>query len=673
MNPTEVFSAVKSKHLLDKFLTEKFGMIFPEKIKVGMSHRWRRKETAPFVDLVEVEDIAYLIPFLESLKNLLNNDEIREMVENPRISEDGVLRTVLDGEYYRNNEFFKNNKNSLAIILYADELGIANPLGANSKKEKLYMLYWTLGNIHPEFRSHEDVVQLLGIVKSTVVKKHGLTTVLKPVVEKINVLVNEGISINVNNQEKTFKGSVLFSSEDTPAAAEMGGFKMSVSAYRPCRTCFTTDSEWRLKFDEKYFVLRNAVTHADHLRAVTEPNLSKSLLKFLKTKYGVNGLSALKDIVNFDVTKCFPQDAMHVLIEGAVDVEIRALLRFLIDLNLFTVDDLNDRISNFDFNYFGVNKPALIAAEHIQKDKSLKQSASQMFGLAHCLPFLVAEWTHQDKREEVTERIKCHIRLLQILNVCLSFEIHLETVDLLTRMIEIFVTQFDKLYPNTIVPKFHFLIHVPSCIKLFGPARQQWCFRFEAAHNYYKSLVHVVRNFKNMPYTLSYRHQARLCSRLASASEDKSKKFLYQGHEISAGTTVLLQNLANACLLQNYVPDINQMDLKIMRTPRVEFHGTTYKNKDIILVETDDELLPLFGVILEMFVVGEKIILMYNALDTQVYSKDFNAYVIEKPEIPKQHSILIDHLIFPHPLPVFKFQGVEYVLLLNNERTEFYG
>ena len=60
------------------------------------------------------------------------------------------------------------------------------------------------------------------------------------------------------------------------------------------------------------------------------------------------------------------------------------------------------------------------------------------------------------------------------MNLCLAYEITTESIDLLSRIIETFLSRFILLYPNNIVPKFYFLIHVPiyvRYIRLFGPGR----------------------------------------------------------------------------------------------------------------------------------------------------------------------------------------------------------
>jgi hypothetical protein len=48
-------------------------------------------------------------------------------------------------------------------------------------------------------------------------------------------------------------------------------------------------------------------------------------------EYGVNRRSVLADLTYFDVCKCFPEDVMHILVEGVVPYETKFLLKLLID------------------------------------------------------------------------------------------------------------------------------------------------------------------------------------------------------------------------------------------------------------------------------------------------------------------------------------------------------
>ena len=44
-----------------------------------------------------------------------------------------------------------------------------------------------------------------------------------------------------------------------------------------------------------------------------------------------------------------------------------------------------------------------------------------------------------------------------------------------------------------------------------GPISRYWCMRFEAKHNYFKSLAQRVKCYKNIAKTLSSRHQKLMC------------------------------------------------------------------------------------------------------------------------------------------------------------------
>lgn len=333
--------------------------------------------------IIDVSYDAYIVPFLDNLQNLLMNEEILSNIDNPKQHEDGLYHTVLDGTYYRENEFFHSHNKSLAIIFYYDDLGIANSLGGSSKIHKMSMFYWTLGNIYPELRSSQNAFQLYGITKTDYLKKpDALQKILEPFMLDIKKLELEGININIKDETRNFKGSLLFCGCDTPAAALLGGFKQSVSAYRLCRTCMVMNKEWKDKFREDEFVLRNKIDHNFHMEIITDPitNVAK---QFWQKMYGINRKSPLLYSTHVDVTSCLPQDAMHVLIEGPIEITIRNFLRYcVIEENLFTNDDFNNSVARFDFKHLKRDKPG-IQHEHITENSCLRQKAGQIFVLAH--------------------------------------------------------------------------------------------------------------------------------------------------------------------------------------------------------------------------------------------------------------------------------------------------
>ncbi|XP_066588077.1 uncharacterized protein [Prorops nasuta] len=567
-----IFSSIQSKKALDKILVNTFNMVPTKTVVIGTGLRWKKikQSLKSSSEIKEVEYKGYIVPFINNLRNLLNNKEVRCNIKSYKNYNDGVLRSVLDGQFYQENDFFRRNKNALAIILYYDDVGVTNPIGAASKVHKLSMFYWTLANIKPEVRSSLNIIQLYAIVKTDYLKKaNGLEKILESFISDIIQLQTAGIDINVGGKIKNFKGSLLFCAGDTPASAMLGGFKQSVQAYRPCRTCMVTNLEWRKELCKTY-ISRTKETHQEYLRIVTDSSITKEAKEVWQKQYGINKRSPLMQIPYFDVAMCFPQDAMHILIEGVLETTFRAFLRYCImELKLFTIDDLNERLRNFDFKHFKSDKPALLLSCQLAKDSHLRQSAAQIPVLYHTLPFLIGEWIIANDNIVLEDHIHCYILLLQIINICLAYEINKDSIELLNQMIDTFLLIFNRLYPDSVVHKFHFLKHIPYYINLFGPARQQWCFRFDATHAYFKSIVPVVRNFKNIALTLCYRHQAKLSSRLSSCPGMPSKKFLYQGDYVASGHSILICNLPYSNIFHGIVKENEWFSCEMMRSSKI--------------------------------------------------------------------------------------------------------
>lgn len=70
---SEVFSQVRTKIQLDKYLVDSMNMIPPEKVYMGTELVWKKR---PIVDLVDKDRFGYVIPFLPALQRLLRNPEL---------------------------------------------------------------------------------------------------------------------------------------------------------------------------------------------------------------------------------------------------------------------------------------------------------------------------------------------------------------------------------------------------------------------------------------------------------------------------------------------------------------------------------------------------------------------------------------------------------------------
>ena len=101
-------------------------------------------------------------------------------------------------------------------------------------------------------------------------------------------------------------------------------------------------------FTEEQFDLRNEELHEYHLRQMQE---NPSLHQHYSKEYGVVARSVLMDAPYFNLTRQMPLDIMHVILEGASSRALDFVLKWFLDNSLFTLDELNHFVQNFNYGY----------------------------------------------------------------------------------------------------------------------------------------------------------------------------------------------------------------------------------------------------------------------------------------------------------------------------------
>lgn len=99
---------------------------------------------------------------------------------------------------------------------------MCNPIGYKATtKHKLGMIYWTIANIHPMYRTNLQLINLAGIVKSEDIKRYGMNYILTPIVQSLRNLI---IGIEDENGE-VIRGNLYVVSADNLRQKEVSGFK----------------------------------------------------------------------------------------------------------------------------------------------------------------------------------------------------------------------------------------------------------------------------------------------------------------------------------------------------------------------------------------------------------------------------------------------------------------
>lgn len=292
------------------------------------------------------------VSILSTLKFLLMQDDVFQQVINPVCNEDDNLFSSFDdGQICKNHNLFSTNKEALKINMFCDEFEVCNPLGVHRKNHKILAFYYVLGNIYPEFRSSVDNIQLLILVKSVHVKYFGIKAIVEPLIEDLNVLASQGISV----RGKTFMGSLSFISGDNLGSNMIGGyvesFSSKVNYY--CRTCLCNKIEIQNTFSDENIALRTPENYKQHVMDLLVDSTKDSL-------YGIKKNSPFNTDF-FHVTQGLPPDIAHDLLEGVVPYELGLILASLATAHVISIDYINKQIENWPYGPLDIiDKPVLI-------------------------------------------------------------------------------------------------------------------------------------------------------------------------------------------------------------------------------------------------------------------------------------------------------------------------
>ena len=193
---------------------------------------------------MEKQDTYQYVPLLSSLRSLLSDPSVMDQVEQceHRVRTNGILEDVCDGQLFKEHPCFCSNPSTLQLIMFYDQLEACNPLSTHVKKHKLAIVLYTLGNIHPKYRSSLRMINLLIAATMPVVEKHGIDQILQPLISDLEILATEGITLLKHGVEEVLKGGVLLSLGDNLGSNTLGGFKQSFSFSKHfCRSCYITN------------------------------------------------------------------------------------------------------------------------------------------------------------------------------------------------------------------------------------------------------------------------------------------------------------------------------------------------------------------------------------------------------------------------------------------------
>ena len=645
------FHDLQTRHMREKFYLEKCGLVLPKNAVMG--HSISKKNG----HLIKVSNFGYYIPFKALLQTLLSLPEVSQCVASDHIChDDDTKRDICDGLYYKYHPVFSDSHSALQIILYADDLEITNPVGTHTKKHKICAFYFTLGNLYPEHRSQLSSIFLLAIAKTKYVKKHGINALLRDFITTINQLSSTGIEFTINNEQKCIKGALIMVQGDTPAAQWLGGFKEGVAfAHMPCRTCKIDQNELKHVFSDSNFRNRSFEEYTEMCSALEDSNLTMKSRKFWSKMWGINQRSVLAKVSHFDVCKCIVHDPMHVLLEGVLPYELALFLHHAIcDNKWFSLNWLNGALQSFPYQSSELlDKPEIIQRKDIVLEVKLKQTSGSMLTMCAVLPFVIGSKVPLNDCKWMNV-----LSLLQITHMCLSPVVTDTSTNDLRRLIQQHNNQFKIDYPKaSIIPKLHYLCHMPDQMENFGPSKYHMCMRFEAKHAFFTNFKW--RNFRNLPKSMSTKHQKWLCYQMLNTSGGPNCSFLYAGDEVKEGSELDVTDLP-VRHSQLIVRHVNEQLETVYMTPGVKILGVEYRPGCILHLGYDEDLFPKFNYLERVYVIDQEKLFLVRCVNLVELNPHINSYRIEVSN--ESNIIQYRDMYVPFPLHARQHNNSMYVL-----------
>lgn len=617
----DCLAQLQSRHSQLKYYESNFPFVQPVEVALGFGENGR------------TETFQY-VPVLEMLRSLLLHDDIfTQVVSSPQKVVASEITSFRDGAYYQQNDLFNSNETSLQIILYNDDFEVSNPIGTFTKKQKINAMYFTIGNIHPKYRSKLHVIQLVWLCKSLLIQKYGLFKISELLIEHLQTLEEQGIKICKEGKEFLFHGTVSMIIADNLASHQLGGFMESFRANRICRFCMCTYEELKSDKLETVFTTRTEEVYNCHVELVqTDATLAGV--------YGMKFDSPFNKLQYFHVSRGLPPDPMHDLLEGVVPKVWREVLTNFVQRRLINIDQFNQSLAQFIYKGTDkAKKPSPLTWKSGQV--CVKQTASQM----NCL-MKIGLLVLGDSIPPNDDYWQVLLYLADICGLAFSPRHNQQSITLMHALVKDFLDLYLELFKNGLIPKVHFLLHYADHIANFGPLVACSTMRFEGKHSYFKNLTRKTKNRKNLSLTLAKRHQLLQCYHALSPY------FLESDHITSSGGSV--------CSLHTFPEDVRVVLLSVLgpvsevfKAHTVNVNGVIYEENSVLVTGVLQNALQ-FSIVISIFMKDASIYFLVSDFVTTQYCSHYHANIV-CPQLGKRVIERKDLIDF-HPLEFYHTQ-----------------
>lgn len=479
-----------------------------------------------------------------------------------------------------------------------------NPLSGHAGEQNLTGIYITLPTLPPHLVS--KFVLLNSIVYSKHLKKFGNATVFRKVIDDINDLADNGLVININGEDKKFFFQGVLVLGDNLGANSTCGFNINFVNVPFCRICTADHKLCKIMCEEMPELIR---TKAVYDKELAEKSKSSSV----KEKCCFNKLC------NFCITQNRTVDMMHDVFEGMSDYSLSDCLTALIyEEKLFTLEELNERIANFEYGSSdSIPRPLTETYKDSKKYVRIKQSAAESISLIRYIPVIIGDLVH-DKDNEYWQII---LTLRKIVDIILAPSFEKANLWYLEYLIQLhhslYKAKFGRLYP-----KMHMLLHYVLIMIDNGPVAHIWSMMQERKNKTLGDSLASSKNYKNSPETAAIRDQLQLCHLKETLADVSSSITLGSLDKDTDYSINRFDERHQFCQSYKSV-SIDSRDFKL---------GSTI----LVRVRQDDEFYGkvVFGKIYKIFKIHNKIRFVVSHMPEIIFDPKNHAYKVNFSEIP---------------------------------------
>ena len=166
------FSQLNSDSKWKKYFREKWDIVQPVQLRLGVRYDSRRNTKTGNYEQVPINDKFIYVPILKTLKFIFKNENICEMMQT--CAQSDKYDDFCDGSYFKNHPLFSSSKFALQIQLYYDEFECANSLGSKKGIHKVGCLYFILRNLPPRVNSALMNIHLVSLFMHKTLRNMGL-------------------------------------------------------------------------------------------------------------------------------------------------------------------------------------------------------------------------------------------------------------------------------------------------------------------------------------------------------------------------------------------------------------------------------------------------------------------------------------------------------------------